>query len=470
MSVSPVSVSDEPLTPAGRLFLSPELDTIIHCIIRGKDPINIDAVKQTIESSLMLQHPRFCSLLMRDRNGNQYWKRTEVDLDRHVIVINSRIDAEDDSGAGGEDDDEAAVNQYVADLSVSTPLSTDKPLWEVHLLMAHRCAVFRIHHALGDGISLMSILITCCRKIDDPEALPTMITKRDSGPKEGKWWDRLCSVLMMACFTFVFVLEFLLRATWVSDRKTVISGGAGVELWPRKLATAKLLIQDMKEVKKAVHNATINDVFLAVVSSGISRYLDHRSQKGLRNSLRITGEAMVNLRKPPSLEDLTNFIKNNALLRLGNQFGVVLIPIYCRKSGDDPLQYLKQAKKTVDQKKHSLEAPFTYKIGDLVMSWLGPKYASVLNYRIVCNTTFTISNVIGPQEQITLAGNPVAYIRVNTSSLPHALTMHMVSYAGRADIQLLVAKDIIPDPEFLAKCIEDALIEMKEAAIATAKC
>ncbi|GKV22605.1 hypothetical protein SLEP1_g32463 [Rubroshorea leprosula] len=470
MSVSPVSVSDEPLTPAGRLFLSPELDTIIHCIIRGKDPINIDAVKQTIESSLMLQHPRFCSLLMRDRNGNQYWKRTEVDLDRHVIVINS----EDDSGAGGEDDDEAAVNQYVADLSVSTPLSTDKPLWETHLLMAHRCAVFRIHHALGDGISLMSILITCCRKIDDPEALPTMITKRDSGPKEGKWWDRLCSVLMMVCFTFVFVLEFVLRATWVSDRKTVISGGAGVELWPRKLATANCLPDSNPNEVCLLLNSdlskTINDVFLAVVSSGISRYLDHRSQQGLQKGLRITAEAMVNLRKPPSLEDLTNFIKNNTLLRLGNQFGVVLIPIYCRKSGDDPLQYLKQAKKTVDQKKHSLEAPFTYKVGDLVMSWLGPKYASVLNYRIVCNTTFTISNVIGPQEQITLAGNPIAYIRVNTSSLPHALTMHMVSYAGRADIQLLVAKDIIPDPEFLAKCFEDALIEMKEAAIATAKC
>lgn len=48
-----------------------------------------------------------------------------------------------------------------------------------------------------------------------------------------------------------------------------------------------------------------------------------------------------------------------------------------------------------------------------------------------------------------------------------ALTMHMVSYAGRADMQIMVAKDIIPDPEFLAKCFEDALFEMKEAAAAT---
>ncbi|KAF8006869.1 hypothetical protein BT93_K1005 [Corymbia citriodora subsp. variegata] len=89
---------------------------------------------------------------------------------------------------------------------------------------------------------------------------------------------------------------------------------------------------------------------------------------------------------------------------------------------------------------------------------------SLLIYRIVCNTTFSISNVLGPQEEIALAGNPITYIRVNASSLPHALTMHMVSYAGRADMQILAAKDIILDPDFLAKCFEDALLEMKAAA------
>lgn len=48
-----------------------------------------------------------------------------------------------------------------------------------------------------------------------------------------------------------------------------------------------------------------------------------------------------------------------------------------------------------------------------------------------------------------------------------AITMHMLSYAGRADLQILVAKEIIHDPQFLAKCFEDALLEMKEAALAT---
>lgn len=46
--------------------------------------------------------------------------------------------------------------------------------------------------------------------------------------------------------------------------------------------------------------------------------------------------------------------------------------------------------------------------------------------------------------------------------------MHMVSYAGMAELQILVAKDIIPDPKTLANCFEDALREMKEASEAAA--
>lgn len=460
MAAVPGSIPDEPLTPTGRLFLRPELDTIIHCIIIGKEQFNREAIKSTIESSLMVKHPRFCSLLVRDRNGREYWRRTELDLDRHVISINNAIELTDD---------EAAANRYVADLSVSTPLSTDKPLWEVHLLMAHRCLVFRCHHALGDGITLMSIFMGCCRRIDDPEAPPSMVPKRNSGPKGGKWWERAWLIFVMIWFSLVFAMEFVLRSLWVSDQKTVISGGAGVELWPRKLATAKLSIQDMKVVKKAVDNATINDVLFAVVSSGMSRYLNHRSPNSLQDGLRLTGEAMVNLRKQLPLEDLSDLIKNNSLSRWGNKIGVILLPIYIHKAESDPLQYLKRAKKMVDRKKHSLEAHLSYKTGDLAMSLLGPKAASWLNYRILCNTTFTISNVVGPQEEITLAGNHIDFFRVCSSSLPHALTMHMLSYAGRADIQLLVAKDIIPDPEFMAKCFEDALIEMKEAALTTSK-
>lgn len=47
-----------------------------------------------------------------------------------------------------------------------------------------------------------------------------------------------------------------------------------------------------------------------------------------------------------------------------------------------------------------------------------------------------------------------------------ALTMHMVSYMGKAELQILVAKDIIEDPKLLARCFQDSLQEMVKAAAA----
>ncbi|GAV83799.1 WES_acyltransf domain-containing protein/DUF1298 domain-containing protein [Cephalotus follicularis] len=452
------SFSDEPVTPASRLFLQPELDAIIHCVIGVKHPIDIDAIKVLISNGPMIKHPRFCSLMVRDQNGVEYWKKTQIDIDKHVIIID-------------KDNPEFTVNDYLADLSVSTPLSIEKPLWEIHLLLAHKCAVLRLHHSMGDGISLISLLLASCRRADDAEALPKMLsrgkTQRGYDWSGVFWW--LWGLVTMVSFSLVFMVDFVVRTLWVRDRETAISGGAGVELWPRKVATARFWLEDMKAVKKAVPDATINDVLFGVISFGLSRYLERRSPNALKEGHRLTGVSMVNLREQPGLQDLNDLMRNKSSTQWGNKIGIFLLPVYYHKSDDDPLEYVKRSKAVNDRKKQSLEAHFSYIIGNFVMSWLGAKYACLLNYRLLCNTTFTISNVVGPQEEITIAGNPVTQLMATSSSLPHALTMHMVSYAGRADMQILVAKDMIPDPEFLAKCFENALLKMKQAAAVTTK-
>ncbi|XP_057991466.1 wax ester synthase/diacylglycerol acyltransferase 11-like isoform X2 [Hevea brasiliensis] len=412
-----VNVSDEPLTPSGRLFLQPEMRTIIHCALGVKHHMDIDAIKSTIKNSFMVKHPRFCSLLVRDKNGFEHWRRTEIDIDRHIILV------DETAATNGGDDVDKIVNDYIADLSSSSPLGCDKPLWEIHMMMKQKCAIFRIHHSLGDGISLMSMLLAICRKAEDPAAVPTLATggRRDwSGGKGKDWRGALMGVLKMVLFNLVFCLNFVLRCLCVRDRKTVISGGDGVELWPRKVATARFWIEDMKVVKQAVANATINDVLFGVISAGLSRYLDHRSPNSLKEGHQLTGVAMVNLREQPGLQDLTKMMDSNSTCNWGNKFGILLLPSYYYQRVE-PLEHVKRAKVMIDRKKQTLEAQFSYRVGDLVMSWLGPK----------------------------------------------AVAMHMVSYAGRAEMQIVVAKDIIPDPEFLAKCFQDSLLEMKEAAIAS---
>ncbi|CAI9101899.1 OLC1v1000053C1 [Oldenlandia corymbosa var. corymbosa] len=461
---------DEPLTPAGRMFLQPEMNTIITCAIGLKNPIDIGAIRSEVKASVMLKQPRFTSLLVRDSNGREHWRSTQINVDRHLVIRPEPVT--EDPSVSPED----AVNEYLADLSVSCPLSTDKPLWEIHLLMAHNCIVLRVHHALGDGISLMSMFLSCCRRADDPAQTPTIgglgtsSSTAASGEERRRRRRSLWTLLNVVWYTLVYAVEFCLRSMWLKDKKTAVSGGAGVELWPRKLETAKFVLDDMKIVKKAVVGATINDVLFGVVSSGLSKYLSIRSSpEALPEGRKMTGLSMVNLRPQPGLQDMTKLMDEKSKTRFGNQFGMLLLPVYYHKNESDPLQFVRRAKQMIDKKKLSLEALFSYKIGDFVMSNFGPKLACKLNYRIVCNTTFTISNVIGPKEEITAVGNPVTYLRANSTSLPHAITMHMVSYAGKADMQILVAKDIIPDSQLLAKCFEDALLEMKEFAVASEK-
>ncbi|KAK4437900.1 O-acyltransferase WSD1 [Sesamum alatum] len=451
---------DHPLTPAGRLFLQPLMNQVINCAVGGDYPIDLDSVKTEIENSIMLKHPRFCSLMVRDSSGREHWRKTKVDVDRHLIIRHHPLS--DDPSVSDED----AVNDYVADLSFSSPLPTDKPLWEIHVLAAHKAVVFRVHHALGDGISLMSMLLSCCRKVDDPAQLPTIggVGQASRAPRWTVW-----KLVKVFWFTLVSIFEFVLRLLWLRDKTTALSGGSGVELWPRRLATARFRLDDMKTVKRALADSTINDVLFGVISTGFSRYLDIRSSTALQEGDQITGLAMVNLRPQSGLQDLSKLMDSDSGTPWGNKFGIILLPVYYHRDSSDPLQFVRRAKAMIDTKKLSLEAPLSHTLLDWITSLFGPKLTSILNYRLVCNTTFTISNIVGPLEQITLSGHPIKYIRVTSSSLPHAITIHMLSYAGVADMQILVAKEVIPDPKVLAKCFEDALLEMKQAAEAAIK-
>lgn len=238
--------TDQPLSPTGRLLTQPESDQVINCIMVGKNPIALDNLKTVIYDSIMLKHPRFCSLMVRDHSGREHWRRTEVDVDRHLIIHRGRLS---DDPAVSDDD---AVNDYVANLTFSSPLSEDKPLWEIHILAAHKAVVFRVHHALGDGISLMSMLLSYCRRADDTAQMPTVGGGGGGGASIA--WRRwsVWMVLKVLWFTFAYVLEFVLRVAWVRDKRTSVSGGSGVELWPRRLATASFRLEDMKTVKRAV--------------------------------------------------------------------------------------------------------------------------------------------------------------------------------------------------------------------------
>ncbi|KAI3842400.1 hypothetical protein MKW92_047559 [Papaver armeniacum] len=403
--------NEEPLTPFGRMSLQEKGNHVINCVMNLKNSITLESVKAEFKNSILIQHPRFQSILVRNTNtGEEYWKRGDVNLDKHIFLIQD-IGHGDSSTTNILSKDDI-VNGYLADL------------------------ILRVNHAIGDGVSIMSLFLTMFRKVDQPDQLPSIPKHNNrSSVRRINMCKMIWRFLKKIWLTIVYVLGFLLRCLYLKDAKSKISGGNGVELWTRKLATARFKLDEMKFVKNAVKNATINDVLFGVVTSGLSRYLDyHRASNS--KGLQITGMGMVNLREQRGLQDMANLVKSSLVTASwwGNQIGYILLPIYPHKNvGNNPLRYV----------------------------------AYLVSNRVMCNTSFTITNVVGPQEEVMFGGNPVTSLRATSSSFPHALTMHMISYAGKAEMNILVAKDIIPDPQFLAKCFEDSLLELKEASTAT---
>jgi hypothetical protein len=56
----------------------------------------------------------------------------------------------------------------------------------------------------------------------------------------------------------------------------------------------------------------------------------------------------------------------------GNQLGYIILPFQVEMH-DDPLVYVRKAKKTLDRKKRSLEMVFTCKISELFLKLFGMK-------------------------------------------------------------------------------------------------
>ncbi|GAB2249909.1 hypothetical protein Droror1_Dr00013268 [Drosera rotundifolia] len=441
-------------SPFGRVYHRQEMGMIMNCAIGLTNPVDVDSIKSAFSNSIMVTHPRFSSLMTKDSSGRTHWEKLPyINLDEHIIIIRRRDLSPNIMPTAQEKED--AVNAYLAEIAVSSPLSKEKPLWELHVLIGMDCLVLRVHHSIGDGTSLMSMLSACFgRNSNDMNHVAGRVGSNERWQRERGARDWIKSLW----YTMVFSGKLHWKMMVARDEKTVISGGRGVELWPRKLVTLKFKLQDIKAIKKAVPHVTVNDVFLGMISSGLSKYL--QSTKDQQDKLQVTGICAVNMRNVSALQasELTN---SNFRTGWGNKNGSFLVPFsFHSKDGRHPLQHVKAIKSLMDRKKQSFEAHMSYSSVRNITTLFGSKVGTWFYKRCLLRTTFFTSNIVGPRETIVIAGNPVNFIRVVPSSSPQAMSLFMVSYAERVDLQILMAKDIIHKPDFLARCFEESFNEM----------
>lgn len=463
---SPVSKDEVPLSTGSLIFHEPGINCCIIAIMGYKSKLDPAVIKEGLKQTL-IKHPCFSSKLMMN-SGKKKWIRTQVNVDNHVIL--PEVDTVTESPS-------QFIEDYVTYLT-GIPIDLSKPLWELHLVNlktpeAEAVGIFRIHHSIGDGMSLISLLLACCRKSSDPKALPTLPKQKqaDSRYPHPHGFFRLFlaiwSVLRLILNTLVDLLLFVATVVFLKDTKTPLKGSSGVEQNAKKIVHRTVSLDDIKLVKDAM-GMTVNDVILGVTEAGLSRYLNRKygevdrgkeaEQKSnhLPRNIRLRATALVNIRQTAGIQ--------KSKVKWGNQIGYICIP-FTIALRNDPLDYLRGAKAAGDRKKLSLEAICTHLTNKCVVKLFGSKLSAALVYRVIFNTTMTLSNVVGPVEEISLYGHPIAFIAPSVYGHPQALTCHFQSYMNKMSIVLAVDPNVIPDPRLLCDDLEESLKIFKDAVV-----
>lgn len=183
------------------------------------------------------------------------WRRTKVDIHKHVysVELDPNMDFAD-----------KFVADYTSNLT-NTGLDLAKPLWELHVLNvktsdANASAILKIHHSIGDGISIMSLFLASSRIASDLESMPSLPkTKRPTSFWNNchGFWGVLFTIwtmILMVLNTFVDVMNFAATALFLKDTDTPLKGASeDVRLSRKRIVHRIVSLDDIKLVKSAMN-------------------------------------------------------------------------------------------------------------------------------------------------------------------------------------------------------------------------
>ncbi|KFK25514.1 hypothetical protein AALP_AA8G124600 [Arabis alpina] len=258
---------------------------------------------------------------------------------------------------------------------------------------------------------------------------------------------------------------------FLKDTKTPLTGGANVGTNPKRFYHRIVSLDDIKLIKNAM-NMTINDVLIGITQASLSRYMNQQYDKknedgaltsypnNLPSGIRFRAGCTINLRSDIGFKPLAEMMAKDSKCRWGNYFSFIVLPFSIGLQ-TDPLEYLRISKAMMVRKKHSYHASIAYLTIKIGLKLFGPKVVGTLYNRHTRNVTTCISNVLGPLEEISFCGHPIAYIAGSGYGHSQALLVHFISYAGKMAITLGFDPTVIPDPHKICDEMEESLRAMK---------
>jgi len=353
----------------------------------------------------------------------------------------------------------------------SQRVDRSKPLWELWLvqgLEGGRFAVInKTHHSLVDGVSGVDITTV----LFDTSPAPTPIASEPWTPALEPSDAALVAEGVKGIAGFpARVARRALHAARHPGETAAAAREAGeglgnvawnfanpapetplnVEIGPhRRVTWKKFRLQDLKETKNGL-GGTVNDVFLAVVSGALGRWL---RRHGVRTEgLELRGIVPVSIRADEQKG------------ALGNQITAMLgpLPVYAT----DPIERYRIVSEAMSGLKESKQAVGAETLTRL-QGFAPPTIlaqASRLNFSARAYNVL-VTNVPGPQFPLYFLGREMEeLIPVPFLAPEHALAVAMMSYNGMVIMGLMGDYDAMADLDEFAVDLEDSVAELRKAA------
>jgi diacylglycerol O-acyltransferase / wax synthase len=359
------------------------------------------------------------------------------------------------------------------------PLDRNKPLWEMYVIEGldgveglppgSFAIQTKIHHAAIDGVSGTEIA-TAIHDLQ-PDALPP--------PAEEDWRpESEPTLLELALRSTVNNIRQPLRfarvlaeaappivRTMLEKRPEDEDAPAGVprtrfngKVSPHRVFEAQSFsLADVKQIRKAVDGATVNDVILSVCGGALRRYLTHHHELP---------------REPLSAFAPISVRTEDEAGTAGNKVSGMLVCLHSDEP--DALRRLERVLKTTRDSKQMTEAVGARNLAD-VTQFMPGMLAGVAG-RLVARTALmhhmapvancVVSNVPGPQVPLyftkaQMVANFGLGLPLDGMGLFHAV----LSYNGAITVSIVGCREQMPDPSFYAECLDAAFTELRDAAV-----
>ncbi|HET9823491.1 MAG TPA: wax ester/triacylglycerol synthase family O-acyltransferase [Burkholderiaceae bacterium] len=412
-----------------------------------------DELAARLQSSL-LAYPRFRQKVVEDAMGALWVEDEAFDLAHHVTRETLAVEP-------GESP-LAALKRRVAALTLE-PLDPTRPLWQFALIEdldgRQSALVSRIHHCIGDGIALISVMLS----IADGGKPPPVRRRRVAAEEDTG--DGFSDALMRP-FTDLTVKAIGMYGAGVGKSMEFLSqpGGAltgsldaarmgyqvlhdvaALALMPddsptrlkgqarpgKRVAWGEPLPLDRVKAVGRVFGASINDVLLSCVAGAIGDYLRSKGDDPTGQEIR----AMV----PVNLRPLEQAHK------LGNRFG--LAPLVLPIGIAHPVERLYAVRARMNELKTSYQPLLAFAV--LAISGLMIKpVQDAITGMFARKATAVMTNVPGPKEPIRFCGRTVNQVMFWVpQSGDIGMGVSILSYAGGVQFGLITDALMCPDPE-----------------------